>query len=266
MAPRGLVSAVVWVLLLAPPRAGAADIVRPLRTLSYDCTVSVAASRETPSDTYVSHVERMPRGGSMTSSSPSGSGESDDTRKIEVKGSISVEVLSATDDAGLVVDVAENAAERTRIKVRMVVGPDGALAYDPANEQNVTEEEIAVVRWLARGFYGDHPRVAGTAWTNDQSANGRVDVERYRVLSQDRDRVTLEYALDEKAAGVTGYDASRRGSLVYDTALIVPVKASFQSSSRRQIGPTMSTLRSTITLTLTADSFARPGPSQSSSF
>ncbi len=137
------------------------------------------------------------------------------------------------------------------------MGPDGTLLYDPANAANLTEEEIAVVRWLARGFYGEHPRDPGTAWTVDQSTSGRVDVEHYRVLSRDRDRITLDYALQEKVAGATGYDASREGSLVYDTALVVPVKATFESSSRRQYGPTLSTTRSTITLTLTADSFGR---------
>jgi hypothetical protein len=258
MARRALVPLVV-IAVLAPLRAGAADAPRPLRTLSFDCTVSIADRRETPGDSRSSHVVMLGRTSTgIVETTPTGSGETNSSTTAEAKGSISVAVLSATDDAGLVVEVAENADQRTRPKVKIALGPDGTLFYDPANAANLTEEEVAVVRWLARGFYGDRPREPGTSWTVDQSANGHVDVEHYRVLSRDRDRVTLNYALEEKAAGASGYDATREGSLVYDTALVVPVKVTFQSSSRRQLGATMSTTRSTITLTLTADSFGPP--------
>jgi hypothetical protein len=255
MACRALVALVVIAALL-PFRAGAAEALRPLRTLTFDCVVSVADRRETPSNTQTSHLARLGKGMAVVTT-PSGTGEADVSTKVDSKGSISVDVLSATDDAGLVVDVAEDADQRTRPKVRIALGPDGALFYDPADAANLTEEEVAVVRWLARGFYGDHPRDPGTAWTVDQSANGHVDVEHYRVQSHDHDRVTLDYALEEKVGGTSGYDAAREGSLVYDTALVVPVKATFQSSSRRQVGSTFDTTRSTITLTLTADSFGR---------
>lgn len=260
MAPRALVPVGISLALLLPLAAGARDALRPLRTLTFDCTVSVADVRETPGDTQASHWIRLARG-TTAATSPTGTGVSEDSRQIDVKGSITVAVLSATeDDAGLIVEVTENAAERSRAKVEVAIGPDGGFSYRAADGVNLTEEEIAVVRWLARGFYGDHPREPGTAWTVDQSVNGRVDIEHYKVLSRDRDRVTLDYALVEKEAGVTGYDATREGSLVYDTALIVPVKATFQSSSRRLVGPTMSTVRSRVTLTLTADSFGHLRP------
>ena len=136
----------------------------------------------------------------------------------------------------MVVDVSETAVERTRPKVRIVLGPDGAVFYDPKNAENLTEEEITLVRWLARGFYGDHPTEPGTSWTVDQSANGHVDVERYRVVARDAHQIALEYGLEEKVAGATGYEGTRGGSLVYDTALIVPLKATFQTEARRQVG------------------------------
>jgi hypothetical protein len=255
MARRALVP-LVLVAVLLPHAASAADPARPLRTLTFDCTVSVADRRETPGDSRSSHIVMIGRTSTVVETTPTGSGEITSSTAQDAKGSISVAVLSATDDAGLIVEVAENADQRTRPKVKIALGPDGTLFYDPANGTNLTEEEVALVRWLARGFYGDHPREPGTAWTVDQSANGHVDVEHYRVLSRDHDRVTLNYVLEEKAGGATGYDATREGSLVYDTALVVPVKVTFLSSSRRQIGTTLSTTRSTITLTLTADSFS----------
>lgn len=255
MARRALVPLLVLALLL-PAQAGAADPARPLRTLSFDCTVSVADQRATPGDTRTSRVVMVGKSATVVEATPAGSGETRSATTQQAKGSISIAVLSATDDAGLVVEVAEYADQRTRPKVKIVLGPDGTLFYDPANAKNLTEEEVSLVRWLARGFYGDRPRDPGTAWTVDQSANGRVDVEHYRVVSRDKDQITMAYALEEKAAGTDGYDATREGSLVYDAALIVPVKATFQSSARRQLGATFDTTRSTITLTLTADSFS----------
>jgi hypothetical protein len=250
-------------LVSAPVAAGAAGapaVARPLRTLSYSVDVRVLELRETPGEGIqgtrpaVAVKGRMVRG---STNNATGSGDRTRGAALKATGSIDVDVISATEDAGLVVDVAENALERMRPKVRIVLAPDGAVFYDPRNAANLTEEEVAVVRWLARGFFGDHPTDLGTAWTVDQSANGHVDLEHYRVVGRDAHNVTLDYALEEKVPGAAGYAATREGSLVYDTALIVPVKATFQSESRRQIGAAYETTRTSVTLALTADSFAK---------
>ena len=97
MTRRALVPLVaVAVLLLLP--AGAVEALRPLRTLTFDCAVSVADRR----DTQTSHIVRIGKGSGVQTTT-TGSGEANVAAKLDVKGSISVEVLSATDDAGLVV-------------------------------------------------------------------------------------------------------------------------------------------------------------------
>ena len=88
------------------------------------------------------------------------------------------------------------------------------------------------------------------------SANGRSDVERYRVLAHDAHRVTLAYAFEERSNAARGFAGTREGSLVYDTVLVVPVKATFETLARRQVGDAYDTVRTAVTLTLTADSFA----------
>jgi hypothetical protein len=250
-------------LFAAPVVAGAASTStssHPLRTLSFDVDVHVLALRETPGEGIHGTRPAMPVKGRMVNGRPggaTGSGDRTQGAAVTAKGSIGVDVVAATDDAGLVLDVSETATERTRPKVRIVLGPDGAVFYDPKNAENLTEEEITLVRWLARGFYGDHPTEPGTTWTVDQSANGHVDVERYRVVARDAHQITLDYALEEKVGGTAGYAGSRGGSLVYDTAMIVPVKATFQTEARRQVGVAYETTRTSVTLTLTADSFAK---------
>jgi hypothetical protein len=250
-------------LVAAPLLAGAAGVSgsnRPLRALSFDVDVHVSARRETPGEGIYGTRPGVAVKGRIVNGRPggaTGNGERTEAAAVTTKGSIGVDVLAATDDAGLVVDVSETATERTRPKVRIVLAPDGAVFYDPKNASNLTEEEITVVRWLARGFLGDRPTELGTSWTVDQSANGHVDIERYRVVARDANQVTLEYALEEKVGGATGYAGTRGGSLVYDTAMIVPLKATFQTEARRQVGAAYETTRTSITLTLTSDSFAK---------
>ena len=250
-------------LLALPFAARAAGMTvpaHPLRTLSFDVAVHVSARRETPGEGIRGTTPGVPVKGRVVNGRPggaTGNGERTEAAAVTSKGSIGVDVLAATDDAGLVVDVSETAPDRTRPKVRIVLAPDGAVFYDPKNAANLTEEEITLVRWLARGFLGDRPTEPGTSWTVDQSANGHVDVERYRIVARDAGQVTLEYALEEKVGGATGYAGTRGGSLTYDTAMIVPVKATFQTEARRQVGTAYETTRTSVTLTLIADSFAK---------
>ena len=243
-------------VLAAPVAARAAsepDAARPLRTLTFDVVVHVAAVREAPGE-GPNGGRPAPRG-QIVGARPNGTIPS--TGALAAKGSIGIDVVALTDDARLVIDIAETAVKRTRPKVRIEVASDGVVFYDPKNAENLTEEELALVRWLARGFYGDHPTEPGTAWSVDQSANGFFDVEHYRVVARDAHQVTLEYAQEQKASGAAPFFGTRGGSLVYDTALVVPIRVTFQGESRRQIGAAQETLRTSVTLTLVTDSFAK---------
>jgi hypothetical protein len=248
------------VLGFAPLLASAAEAPRPLRTLTYSVDLSVSESLDTPGGNIlpvraVAVVKGRPAGGTQRPQSGSAEGHAD--ARMSAQGAITIDVLKATDDAGLVIAIAESAPKRERPRVKIGVAADGALFYDPLDYDKLSEEELAVVRWLGRNFYGDHPKDVGTAWTVDQSANGHTDIERYRVLARDDQRVTLDYALEERTASVGGFAGTRAGSLVYDTAMIVPVKATFESVARRQVGGSFNTVRTSIRLTLTTDSFAK---------
>jgi hypothetical protein len=254
--------AVAALLGSAPLLASAAEQARPLRTLTYAVDISINESLDMPpaQSSGGSPPVVIMRGGRTMNprpQGPTGSGQRHAIASVSATGSITVDVIQATDDAGLVVDIAEDAPKRARPKVRVGVAGDGALLYDPKDANNLSEEEMAVIRWLARGFYGDHPTDIGTAWIVDQSSGGHTDIERYRVLSHDASRVTLGYALEERTTVAGGYTGTREGSLVYDTALVIPVKATFDGVARRQVGDTFNTLRTSVRLTLTADSFVK---------
>jgi hypothetical protein len=253
--------ALAVLLGFAPLLARAAEQARPLRTLTYAVDVSINESLDMPpAQSPAGAQPAVVVKGRTVVQRPQvtmGSGQRHAAAAVTATGSIRVDVIQATDDAGLVVDVAEEAPKRARPKVRVGVTADGSLLYNPADANNLSEEEMAVIRWLARGFYGDHPTAIGTAWVVDQSSSGHTDIERYRVLARDDNRVTLEYALEERTTIAGGYAGNREGSLVYDTAMVVPVRASFEGVARRQVGESFNTLRTSVRLTLTADTFAK---------
>ena len=244
----------------APLLASAAEGPRPIRSLTYAVDLHIIESLDTPGGAIAPPRYAVAVKGRSSNGPPRpqvGSAEAHASGGMSAQGSITIEVLEATDDAGLVVEIAEDAPKRERPKVKVGVAADGTLVYDPANYDKLTEEELAVVRWLGRNFYGDHPKDVGTAWTVDQSTNGHTDIERYRVLARDDNQVTLDYALEERTTIAGGYAGNREGSLVYDRAMVVPVKASFDGVARRQLGESFNTLRTSVRLTLTADSFAK---------
>ena len=256
---RGL-AAVLWAALIvvpsvAPAPAGAADLLRPLRTLVYDVAVAVGKPHGTESSavSFQPPLRRRRGGRAVGATGP----VEDTSPTVAAQGSIQAEVVAATGDGGLVVDLTENASGRDHLKVRFAVSIDGTVGFDPKNAGSVSGEELALVRWLARGFYLDHPTEPGTSWTIDQSGNGITGIERYRVTANAANRVTLDYALDEKVAGAQAYGETREGSLVYDTALVVPVRVAYQGETHREIFGANDARYVSVTLTLRTDSFAK---------
>ncbi len=262
MANRVLASAFLAALCAAPAPAPAAELIlHPVRTLVYDLAITVGNVRKAKEEERAAPVYIPRRTSNAAPPPPSrhrpGAGEATSAVALEAKGSIVVDVMIATGDGGLVVDLTENAIGRTRPKVRFAISGDGQVAYDPKEVENVSREELALARWLARGFYGEHPTERGTEWTNDQSTNGLSGAEHYRVTGAADNRVTLAFAMEEKGAGAASYGETRQGSLVYDIALIVPVQVTYQGHAHRDYFGAFDTTTTSVTLTLRSDTFAK---------
>jgi hypothetical protein len=251
---------VIAVLAAVPAPGRAADLLKPVRTLVYEVALTVGfvhrTPRAAPSTLVTRGIGRASRAQGIVPGSQGGAAEDVTRTAIEARGTIAVDVIAATGDGGLVADVAETAPGRTRAKVRLAVSHDGGVVADPKFLSDITEEEVSLARWLARGFYLDHPREAGTGWTVDQSANGVVIAEHYRVLSAAEKRVTLAYSL-EQSDSATSSALTRAGSLVYDTGFVVPISATYEGQARRQTFEAVDETHTSVVLTLTADSFAK---------
>ena len=260
MANRLVAVSVLAALCAVPAPARAAELVlRPVRTLVYDLVITVGNVRRTPQEERSAPVYIPRRSSNVAAPSirRQGTGEASSSAAIEAKGTIIVDVMAATADGGLVVDLTETAIGRTRPKVRFAITGDGQVTHDPKDSDNVSQEEVALARWLARGFYGEHPTDRGTEWTVDASGNGLSGAEHYRVASAADSRVTLEYTMEEKSAGAASYGETRQGSLVYDTALVVPVEVSYQGHARRELFGAYDTTMTSVMLILRSDTFAK---------
>ena len=268
MANRALAAMLVAALGVAPSftptAARSIETLRPIRTLVYDVAVSIGNTRRSeragsgnagaaPENTSrrrataAARVEPRP-GGSRDSSSAS----------VSAQGSIQADIMAVTADSGLVVDLTEMASGRNRAKVRLAITSDGAVTYDPRSSEEVSGEELALARWLARGFYGEHPTDPGTSWTIDQSGNGVNAAEHYRVVGTEAHRITLNYSREEeKSIGADAYGETRQGSLLYDRFMVVPIRATYQGQARRDFFGAFDTTLTSVTLTLRTDSFAK---------
>jgi hypothetical protein len=225
------------------PGATQAPIVAPIRTLQYTLSMIVGPTREGRNGAIGSAIGGDPAGGRSV-----GTG-------YEAKGTISVDVLATTQDGGLLVDVSENASGRTFPKTRVSVFNDGRLTYDARQQPNVSDEELSLLRWLARGFYSaDRATDPGTSWNVDANNSGVKSSEHYRVISNTDGKVNLDYKFESMA---NGYTVTRLGNVLYDTRLTVPVQVNYRGEMRTDRLGTADSTTSSVALNLTADSFAR---------
>jgi len=88
------------------------------------------------------------------------------------------------------------------------------------------------VRWPARNFYAGPIDPPGTAWDLDVSAGDVKGTEHYRVTAVASKTVTFDYKAESAAHVAQGFDMTRIGSLVYDTARVAPTRASYQEVTR----------------------------------
>ncbi|HTJ27234.1 MAG TPA: hypothetical protein VMA36_13825 [Candidatus Limnocylindria bacterium] len=216
-----------------PTAPSAVPSAAPIRTLQYTVAVTVSQTRE---------------------SAGNGNGRTLTAGGYEAKGTISVDVLAATLDGGLLVDTTENAAGRMEPKTIVSIGGDGRLSYDAKQQAPLSDEQTALLRWLARTFYADRSTDPGTAWSVDLNSGPNKGVERYRVISNADGKVDLEYRLEANGSTPSTYTLTRSGTIVYDTKLTVPVQVSYRGDQHDRGGATTTT---SVAINLTADSFSR---------
>ncbi len=174
-----------------------------------------------------------------------------------VSGTITVDVLSAAQDGGLVVDATEKVdrADRPQQPIRC------AVYADPENvicDQNLTQtgevtgEITTLLTYLGRGFYDASRLDDKKHWKTDQPLNqgtGTV-TSNYTVTKDDGGVVTIAV---NRVLHVGPKVSTTNGTLQYDPAVSLPVKAHLvtDTSSNGDLGGSI------VDFQLLSDSFAK---------
>jgi hypothetical protein len=168
------------------------------------------------------------------------------------------DVVAAIAENGLVVDITENSADRRVALTRVAIRADGELAYlvpGPA----LNEEEIVLLKFLARSVIGPEARAVGDTWSVQNEGGQFKSTIKFSVTAV-RAPDDEELNLDEsfQLTGAHGYTGVRHGKVNYDPTKLVPHKAEIQSTTRSQLSMQQyTTVVVSMAFSLKEDSFAK---------
>ena len=250
---RRLLAFAAAVAFTAPLAVSAADTPAPkvLRQLVYDVTYSARTTHEVKS----SGLNSGYGGGPGDAGVSSGSGAATQLMNGDDHGRLTIAVIAATQDGGLVVDASFAGVKNTQPTTRVAVYADGRLAVDPAHP--LVPEAARILPLIARGFVADRDISSGSSWSIPAPAPAKGSTT-YRVQSTDgqRARIAIEGVLS--MPGPTGFEESDQGSTTYATDLVSPIAYELTARIRRQLGIDQSmTTSAHIIATLVSDSFAK---------
>jgi len=177
------------------------------------------------------------------------------------KGQIVIDVLEATQDGGLIVDVKQTSAERAAPVARVGIDWTGGLLVPPTAV--VTEEEAALMRLLSRGLMGGATRAKGESWDIvEDSATGTSGLGRKTTLRvtdvTPPNLQTIDLLSTFTQSGIHGVDGTAHGKVDYDSKVLVPRQATLTYHERSQTPEGLITTDLSLQLALVQDSFAKP--------
>jgi hypothetical protein len=167
-------------------------------------------------------------------------------------GTIEVDVIQATQDGGLVVDLIENVDRQPRPMQTLrcaVYGANSAHTCD--RNLDPTDEEGALLDYVGRFFFDATRLDANQHWQTDPHLTKPFQATRdFTVVKTDGGIVTV--SLNGREVG-GGYQATSTGTIVYDEAMSIPTLVHVNTD----INNSGSQGDSVVDLKLVSDSLAR---------
>jgi len=241
--------------LAAPPTAAQpAAPAKPLRTLVYDVSYTAHTLHEQKTSGFNSSF-----GNGMQSAGNVGVGAGNGTAAAGLDGdhtgTLTIDVVAATKDGGLVVDTSFNGSVATSGKTRIAIFPDGRLSAPPTAE--IGPETLHILPLLARGFFATADMAPGATWVGHEPppATGSTT---YRVEKLDGTLATIGVEGTVTATGINGFRESDHGTTVYATDLDDPTSLDLLTHIERT--PSMGELLTTdghLVVRLVSDTFAK---------
>ena len=172
------------------------------------------------------------------------------------RGNLTIDVVAATQDGGLVVDTAFAGKTNPQPTTRVAVFADGRLSYDPAHP--LAPETARMLPLIARGFIAERDVSAGSTWSIPAPAPGeRLDDVQGAEQRRARSRESRSKACGRFRVR-RGFDESDQGVTTYATDVVSPLSYDLTARIRRQLGIDQSATTSAhLTATLVSDSMAK---------
>lgn len=238
-------AALAGFVLVTGVTAGAADAPKPLRTLVY----AVQFTAQTKNAEQTSGFDAGGSGGGIGHGMVErGSTETDD-------GTLTVDVIAPTADAGLVVDAGWVGKKTSHAPVRVGIHADGSLSYDPG--KGLGPQARRFLPLLARGVVAARNVAPGSTWTTPLPAPVK-GMTTYRVAALDGEVASLAIDTDMSVTGPHGFDEQDHATARYATDKLCPVTYDVQARSRRQASPDQYVTEiAHLTATLVSDTFRK---------
>ncbi len=226
--------------MLASGAAFAADAPgapKPLRTLVYDVNYDAMQTQEEKTSGF----------------DAPGAPNAQQEIAVGDVGQLTIEVVAATADGGLVVDTAFEGKIRKDARMRVAIFRDGRLSWDPAKE--LAPAAIRMLPFLARGLVAERSIAPGTSWVSPAPSPGIGNLT-YRITALDQSLAHLDVQGIVNVPGPPTYEESTTDSTVYDVDHLMPVSAEIVVTVRRRLnGTTTQSTRIHLTAKLAHDTF-----------
>jgi hypothetical protein len=249
MHARSLALAIALVCSVAAA-ARAADAPKPVRTLTYDVAYSVQTTQERlVSNLMGGNAGNGPHTPDVGKGSVSrGFGSND-------RGTLTVDVVAATGDGGLVVDATYEGREARQPVLRVAIMSDGRLLFDP--KRSLSAQARRLLPLLSRGMIANRDVSPGSTWSTPFAPPAKGETT-YHVVHRDDTRATIAITTDAIVAGPAGYDEHADGTTTYATDVLCPTAYDIRIRVRQQLTPeTLESSDAHVTATLLHDTFAK---------
>ena len=183
-------AAAAAILSASLPAAAATTTTVPtlpsLRHLVFNFNVTVNDQTETKIEGMAASSAGGNSGGGGPGSSPDSGSRmtAGQTQKRSAsstrRGQIIVDVVAATADLGLVVDVKQESPDKSEPLTRVAITQYGVLNYDPKFE--LSAEEIALLHLLGRGVIGGSAYQKGDEWDIPPTGKDYTEKTTYKVV------------------------------------------------------------------------------------
>lgn len=186
------------------------------------------------------------------------SGVSDYRGGSEDKGTLTVDVMQAASDGGLVVKVSEKARDTRSAEPALcaVYGVTGSVICDP--NAKVNDEEMALLRILGRDFVDPTQFDAKRHWQRGQSGGNINETADYTAGTVNSAGI-MDIAMQRvtQVSGAQGYKETTNGTISYNLALSIPTHLTQDAIVRQEQGMGNSHKQETkVDIALISDSMA----------